>query len=187
ALVIWSVGAAVMFIRLCFRIRTDRGAASHTPAVVGLLRPHVSLPEGIERLLTEHELNAVLIHETRHARRRDNLIRLMHELSICGLWFHPFVWITGSRLALYRELSCDESVMGCARGEDLVSALEKLATPEDALLLQATASSFINHRLARLTAADPRPTVTSNMMLAVAFSAVVTAAAIRPIAQSAAN
>ena len=77
--------------------------------------------------------------------------------------------------------------MGCARGEDLVSALEKLATPEDALLLQATASSFINHRLARLTAADPRPTVTSNMMLAVAFSAVVTAAAIGPIAQSAAN
>jgi hypothetical protein len=57
---------------------------------------------------------------------------------------------TGSRLALYRELSCDESVIPNAHGGDLVSALAKLASPEEPFLLQATASSLISHRLARL-------------------------------------
>jgi beta-lactamase regulating signal transducer with metallopeptidase domain len=73
----------------------------------------------------------------------------------CLLWFHPLVWVAGERLALYRELSCDESVMHSAHGGDLVSALAKLANPEQAFLLQASASSFISNRLALLTSARP--------------------------------
>jgi len=124
-------------------------------------------------VLSEHELNAVLIHEVTNARRRDNLIRLIHEVSLCVLWFHPLVWITGSRLALYRELSCDESVIQSAHGEELVSALAKLANPDKALLLQASASSFIGHRLARL-AAPPQPTYRAARVLpTVVFGAVL--------------
>jgi hypothetical protein len=52
-------------------------------------------------------------------------------MALCALWFHPLVWITGSRLALYRELSCDESVIQSGHGRDLVSALAKLANPEE--------------------------------------------------------
>jgi beta-lactamase regulating signal transducer with metallopeptidase domain len=137
------------------------------------LHPYVSLPYGIDRLLSEHEINAVLIHELTHARRRDNLIRLIHEVSLCVLWFHPLVWIAGSRLALYRELSCDESVIQSAHGEELVSALVKLANPDEALLLQSSASSFISHRLARL-AAPPQPTYrAASMLLTVVFGAVL--------------
>jgi bla regulator protein blaR1 len=208
--VVWSLGAAVMLTRLCFRIHADHrdhqatcrpepGFLAHgvpvrfvanrrCPAVDGILSPHISLPDGIDRLLTEDELNAVLIHELRHAKRRDNLIRLIHEVSLCGLWFHPLVWITGSRLALYRELSCDESVMQRAFGADLISALAKLATPEDALLLQSTASSFISDRLTRLVAAEPQRThLAANTMLALIFGAVLLAAALGPVAQAAAN
>jgi beta-lactamase regulating signal transducer with metallopeptidase domain len=108
------------------------------------------------RLLSAPELDAVLIHEATHARRHDNLIRLIHEAGLCALWFHPFVWLTGSRLALYRELSCDESVIRSAHGEDLVSALAKLATPQEPLLLRAGASSFLTYRLARLSGEQPR-------------------------------
>jgi beta-lactamase regulating signal transducer with metallopeptidase domain len=208
--VVWLLGAALMFTRLCFRIYRDRrdahgshdrrpvfltdgvpvrfAASGQAPAVAGVLRPHISLPDGIDRLLTDNELDAVLIHELRHAKRRDNLIRLIHEVSLCGLWFHPLVWITGSRLALYRELSCDESVTQCAHGRDLVSALAKLANPENPLLLQATASSFIGHRLARLTAAQPqRRYLASNTMLTVVFGVVLLASAFGPVAQSAAS
>jgi len=181
-LVVWLLGAILMLRRVCLRIRAEhrdaravghaavdpRGAfmaqgvpvkfvgARQAPAVDGILHPHISLPDGIDRLLSERELDAVLVHEVTHARRRDNLIRLVHEVGLCGLWFHPLVWITGSRIALYRELSCDESVMRRAGGGDLVSALAKLANPEEPFLLQATASSFLSHRLARLAADRPR-------------------------------
>jgi len=123
--------------------------------------------------LSEHELNAVLIHELTHARRRDNLIRLIHEVSLCVLWFHTLVWIAGSCLALYRELSCDASVIHSAHGEELVSALAKLANPDKALLLQASSSSFISHRLA-LLAAQPQPTYrAASVLLTVVFGAVL--------------
>ena len=195
--VVWLLGATLMVTRLCLRIRTEHRDAQpstgqsqsrpgflahgvpvrfaesgHAPAVDGVLHPCISLPNGIDRLLSEHELNAVLIHELTHARRRDNLIRLIYEACLCVLWFHPLVWITGSRLALYRELSCDESVIQSAHGEELVSALAKLASPEKALLLQASASSFISHRLARL-AAPPQPACrAASMLLTVVFSTV---------------
>jgi beta-lactamase regulating signal transducer with metallopeptidase domain len=123
-------------------------------------------------LLRERELNSVLMHELRHARRHDNLIRLIYEVALCGLWFHPLVWITGSRLALYRELSCDESVIQNGHGGDLVSALAKLANPDKVLLLQATAASFMGHRLVQLTAArPPRMRVATNTLLMVLFAA----------------
>ena len=180
---VWLLGAILMLRRVCLRIRAERRDARASacqsaidprpeflahgvpvrfaesrqgPAVDGILRPHISLPNGIDRLLSDQEFNAVLVHEVTHARRRDNLIRLIHEVGLCGLWFHPLVWITGSRIALYRELSCDESVIQRAHGEDLVSALAKLANPEEPLLLQSTASSFMSQRLARLTSAQPQ-------------------------------
>ena len=203
--VVWSVGAVLMFTRLCLRFHNDRRDAQSAetsflthgvpvrfaadrrgPAVNGLLRPFISLPHGIERFLTEPELNAVLLHELRHAKRRDNLIRLLHEVSLCALWFHPFVWITRSRLALYRELSCDESVLQRERGDDLLSALAKLANPEDPLLLQATASSFLSRRLACLTVAQ-RASAVANTMLTLVFGAVLLAGTVGPIAQAAAS
>jgi beta-lactamase regulating signal transducer with metallopeptidase domain len=198
--VVWLFCATLMLARLGLRIRAERRDTSatagqsahqsrpgfsaqgipvrfaqngHAPAVDGVLHPYISLPYGIDLLLSEHELKAVLIHELTHARRRDNLIRLIHEVSLCVLWFHPLVWIAGSRLALYRELSCDESVIQSAHGEELVSALAKLANPDKGLLLQASASSFISHRLARL-AAPPQPTYrAASMLLTAVFSAVL--------------
>jgi beta-lactamase regulating signal transducer with metallopeptidase domain len=209
----WLLGAALMLARLCLRLRADRrdaraaagqgapdpgpsllahgvpvrfAGSRQAPAVDGVLRPRISLPSGIDRLLSEHELDAVLIHEVTHARRRDNLIRLLHEVGLCALWFHPLVWIAGSRLALYRELSCDEAVIRSAHGGDLVSALAKLANPEGAFLLQATASSFLGHRLARLAAAQPRRTSrAASMLLAVAFGAVLLGGVLETIAHTA--
>jgi Zn-dependent protease with chaperone function len=187
---LWSLGFVVMMARLCLRIRDGRrdaqaAAGRRGPAVDGLLRPRISLPDGIDRLLTRDELHAVFIHELRHAKRRDNLIRLIHEVSLCILWFHPLVWSISSRLALYRELSCDEAVANHGLGEHLVSALAKLVTPDDTLLLQAGASSFLTQRLARLRD-DPRSFRAANIMLTLAFVAILLAAVVGPVAQAAA-
>jgi hypothetical protein len=196
----WLIGAILMLTRLCVRIATEHRSARATvgesllassrsflargvpvnfagsrpgPAVDGLLRPRIMLPHGIDRLLSKRELHSVLMHELRHARRHDNLIRLIYEIALCGLWFHPLFWICGSRLALYRELSCDESAIQSGHGGDLVSALAKLANLEEPLLLQARATSFMGQRLAQLTAARPlRMNFAINSFLAVGFAAV---------------
>jgi beta-lactamase regulating signal transducer with metallopeptidase domain len=208
---VWLLGAMLMTVRLCWRIRADRRDAQagqsaadskrnflvqgtpvrffparNGPVVDGVLRPQICLPDGIDRLLTKSEFNAVLLHELTHARRRDNLIWLIHEIVLCLLWFHPLAWVTGSRLALYRELSCDESVIQSAHGRDLISALAKLANPEDAFLLQATASSFISHRLAQLAAPQPQRTrLAANTLLTVVFTAVLLAGVFGTVAHTA--
>src|ERR1700751_1624422 len=83
-------GAAFMGARLLVRLRRDRrdrntagdcntpplkrrflahgvpvtlSAALAVPSGDGVLRPHISLPLGIDRLMTDKELDAVLIHE----------------------------------------------------------------------------------------------------------------------------
>jgi len=177
---VWAAGAALMFVRLALRIRFDTPIGG--PSVVGFVRPRIHLPAAIDRLLTPDELEAVLIHERRHARRRDNLIRLLHEVTLCLLWFHPLVWITRSRLGLYRELSCDESVIRQGRGDELLAALAKMAHC-DSGLLQAGASSFVHHRLAHLATTDDRDRI-ATMLLAAAFSAILLLAVVAPIAQS---
>ena len=209
---LWLLGAVLMATRLYLRIQADhreiqafpqnlfgprRGLLAdgvpvrfaetrQAPAVNGVLHPHISLPQGIDRLLSEPELEAVLMHELTHARRRDNLIRLVYEITRCVLWFHPLVWITGSRLALYRELSCDESVIENAHGRDLVSALAKLANPEEPLLLQASASSFLSLRLAHLSAAQPKPASRgASALLAIVFTAALVAAVLGTVAHTA--
>ena len=181
----WLFGAVFMLARLLLRTRRDRrdarvavgqnssrlqqrflahgvpvrlSAMGEAPSVDGVLRPHISLPQGVDRLLSEAELDAVLIHEVIHARRRDNLIGLLHELALCGLWFHPLVWLTGFRLAMFRELSCDDSVIASSRGADLVSALAKLAVPQGSHLLRAGAASLLSHRVARLTTSERQGT-----------------------------
>lgn len=178
---LWVAGTLVMLARLCVRIVNEQNAVV-SPAVVGLVRTRIALPAGIDRMLTRQEMNAVLAHETRHATRRDNLIRLLYELSLCPLWFHPLVWMTGPRLALYRELSCDESVHD---GRDLISALAKLANPDNQLLLHSSASSFVSDRIAYLTAPQRRSRIV-NTLLSIAFLAVLVAAIIGPVAETAA-
>lgn len=208
---IWSAGALGMVLRLISRIRRERreteativlnspagadfladtipvtfGATHRAPAVSGVLHPQISLPLGIDRLLNQRELNAVLLHEVAHARRRDNLLRLLYEGALCALWFHPLLWVAGMRMSLYRELSCDESVIQSAHGEALVSALVKLAVPERAPFLQATASSHLRHRIARLAEPLPSTCRAASVLLASLFAVVVMAGVTGTIAHTA--
>ena len=70
------------------------------PGVVGIRRPVILLPEGIDAYLTADQFAAVLAHEVCHVRRRDNLTAAMHMLVEVVFWFHPLVWLIGARLVV---------------------------------------------------------------------------------------
>jgi beta-lactamase regulating signal transducer with metallopeptidase domain len=209
---VWLCGAVFMCARLLARVRRDRrdrstaggsntaplerrflahgvpvtlSAAVQGPSVDGVLRPYISLPLGINRLLTARELEAVLIHEVTHARRRDNLIGLIHEIVLCGLWFHPLVWLTGFRLATFRELSCDDSVIASSRGADLITALAKLADPGEFRPLRAGAGTFFRHRLVRLKASQQHTARgAADLVLIMIYGAVLLVCIIETIAHT---
>ena len=205
---VWLVGALLMFIRLLSRLRLERRQARgrnsiephekfqfrgipitfdahQLPGVGGVLRPRISFPRGILDLLSMPEFNAVLIHELTHAKRRDNLLRLLHEVGRCGLWFHPLVWLTGERLALYRELSCDESAIQVGRGPDLISALSKLASLENELLLRASISSQLSRRVSRLAGHIPASGQRASLLLAAVFSTALALSVFETVAHTA--
>jgi Antirepressor regulating drug resistance, predicted signal transduction N-terminal membrane component len=208
--VIWITGALTMLVRLISCLRRERREVQVTgdrhdvtsgfvangipvsfdsrhpaPAVDGILYPRILLPIGIDRLLNRQELNAVLLHEMAHAKRRDNLIRLLYEISLCALWFHPLIWLAGARMALYRELSCDESVIRGAHGQALVSALAKLAVPERVPFFQAMASSHLTYRLARLAAPTQGIHRTASPLLICLFAAAMMTAIFETVAHTA--
>jgi beta-lactamase regulating signal transducer with metallopeptidase domain len=210
--IIWMTGGFAMLSRLISRIRRELreaqalaslsnvgltseflahgipvsfGDRQSGPAVRGVLYPSILLPVGIDRLLNPREFHAVLIHELAHARRRDNLIRLLYEASLCALWFHPLMWLAGARIGLYRELSCDESVIRRAHGQELVSALAKLTVPEQAGVLQATASSHLSHRLACLAGSAQATHRAASLLLASLFTAIIVGGVFETVAHTA--
>jgi beta-lactamase regulating signal transducer with metallopeptidase domain len=209
--VLWLTGAFFMLARLISRIRREHresqelppanasvapdfladgvpvtfGDKSSGPAVRGVLSPRILLPFGINQQLNSREFHAVLIHEVAHARRRDNLIRLLFEAALCALWFHPFMWLAGARLGLYRELSCDEAVIRRAHGQELVSALAKLAIPQQAGVLQASASSHLSDRLSLLACPPQTTHRAANLLLTSLFFAIVAAGVFQTIAHTA--
>jgi uncharacterized protein (TIGR03435 family) len=69
------------------------------------------LPAGIGDLLAGPQLEAIIVHELCHIRRRDNLAAAIHMLVEAVFWFHPLVWWLGARLVEEREHACDEDVL----------------------------------------------------------------------------
>jgi bla regulator protein blaR1 len=68
------------------------------PGVVGIFRPKLLLPAGIEDRLTADQMRAVLAHERCHLRWRDNFTATLHMLTEAVFWFFPPVWWIGKKL-----------------------------------------------------------------------------------------
>lgn len=98
------------------------------PAVYGIVRPRIVLPDGYE----DRDLTYILLHENAHIRRQDNLWRTVAFFLVCIHWFNPLCWLFLKLLCTDMELACDETVLSkCdesgrrAYAHALVSTVEK--------------------------------------------------------------
>jgi beta-lactamase regulating signal transducer with metallopeptidase domain len=90
------------------------GPTRRVPAVAGLFRPTILVPERIVAALDAEELRAVLLHEESHRRRRDPALAVVQRCALLLFFFYPPVWWLVRRLVESAEIACDESVL--ARG-----------------------------------------------------------------------
>ncbi|TCO72151.1 M56 family metallopeptidase [Marinisporobacter balticus] len=78
-----------------------------TPFVLGLIRPKIYLPVG----LNATERSYILLHEQTHINRKDHIIKIFAFLILSIHWFNPLVWIAFILMSTDMELSCDERVL----------------------------------------------------------------------------
>lgn len=99
--------------RCCGRrkVRLVISDSVRVPTALGFFRPAVVLPAWTLDQLSPEELNSVLLHELAHLRRFDDWTNLAQKILKAIFFFHPAVWFIESRLALEREIACDDFVL----------------------------------------------------------------------------
>jgi len=89
-----------------------------SPAVFGLFRLRLLLPETALRQLNGEELRMIFLHEMAHVRRKDIPLNYLLMAVQFLHWFNPLVWLALHRLRADRELVCDAMVMQKVRPEE---------------------------------------------------------------------
>ena len=74
------------------------------PVLVGILRPTVIVPVGVESA----SLKMMLAHELAHLKRRDLLWGWLPAICHALFFFHPLLWLTRREWLLTQEMACDE-------------------------------------------------------------------------------
>lgn len=78
-----------------------------TPFVLGLIKPKIYLPHGIN----EEERYYILLHEQIHIKRKDHIVKVLAFFILTIHWFNPLVWIASILMGKDMEFSCDERVL----------------------------------------------------------------------------
>jgi beta-lactamase regulating signal transducer with metallopeptidase domain len=87
---------------------TDHGVS---PAVCGLFRSTILLPQTLVEQLNPQQLRAIVLHEAIHLRRGDLLVNCFQALFQILYWWHPLLWLANARIRHAREEAVDDAVM----------------------------------------------------------------------------
>ncbi|WP_167273244.1 M56 family metallopeptidase [Dyadobacter arcticus] len=122
------------------------------PMVIGFLKPIVLIPFGLLANLPASQVEAILLHELAHIRRRDYLVNLIQIFSENVFFFNPAVLWISSVLKEEREHCCDDLAISVMRNktsfvEALVSFQEYKTSSN---IFAMTFSKKRNHLLDRI-------------------------------------
>lgn len=81
------------------------------PMVLGHFKPVILIPIGLLTALSEEEIEAILIHELAHIRRKDYLINLLQSSMEILFFFNPAVLWLSTLIKAERENCCDDIVV----------------------------------------------------------------------------
>ena len=82
-----------------------------SPAITGIVRRTLLIPEWCLSALTKEEMTCVLTHELCHIQRRDVELTYAMRLLGCIHWFNPLMAKLKSKVMTLRELGCDQQAI----------------------------------------------------------------------------
>jgi type II secretory pathway component GspD/PulD (secretin)/beta-lactamase regulating signal transducer with metallopeptidase domain len=100
-----------------FKVQVKLTTNSMSPAVCGLFRPVILIPQSLAENFSDEQLRAVLLHELIHLLRRDVWMNFAQALLQIFYWWHPLVWLANARIRRVREEAVDDAVMLALRDE----------------------------------------------------------------------
>ena len=119
---VWLIGlgamllyALVSYLRLRRRVRVSLPVQDHiylcdaisSPFILGVVKPHIYLPSGLDEVQRQN----VLAHEQAHLARRDHWWKPLGFALLAVYWFNPVLWLAYALLCRDIELACDERVI----------------------------------------------------------------------------
>lgn len=119
---VWLIGlgamllyALVSYLRLRRRVRVSLPIrdriylcdAISSPFILGVVKPHIYLPSGLDEVQRQN----VLAHEQAHLARRDHWWKPLGFALLAVYWFNPVLWLAYALLCRDIELACDERVI----------------------------------------------------------------------------
>ena len=119
---VWLIGLGAMllyvlasYLRLRRRVSVSLPVQDHiylcdaisSPFILGVVKPHIYLPSGLDEVQRQN----VLAHEQAHLARRDHWWKPLGFALLAVYWFNPVLWLAYTLLCRDIELACDERVI----------------------------------------------------------------------------
>ncbi len=87
------------------------------PLVIGYLKPVVLVPIGLINSLEPAQVEAILLHELAHIRRKDYLVNILQTVLETFFFFNPAVLWLSWLIRVERENCCDDIVIEQTKNE----------------------------------------------------------------------
>ena len=119
---VWLIGLAAMLayalvsylrlrrrvsVSLCVRENIYLCDAISSPFILGVVKPRIYLPSGLDEVQQQN----VLSHERAHLARHDHWWKPLGFVLLAVYWFNPVLWLAYTLLCRDIELACDERVI----------------------------------------------------------------------------
>lgn len=135
-----------------------------SPLTLGSISPIILLPAGLLSGLSTAQIEAILVHELYHIKRRDYIINICQALVEVLLFYHPAIWHINNIIREERENCCDDQTLAfCgdaityARALTQIQEINTLTKPTLAMSATGPDAASFSNRIKRLFNIYPNP------------------------------
>ncbi len=131
-------------------IRLLESGIAKVPMVIGHLKPVILIPVGLMASLSANEVEAILMHELAHIRRKDYLVNFLQSFMEIIFFFNPAVLWISQLIKEERENCCDDiAIAQTSSKTNYLNALVNCdeyrgATPAYSMALAGNKGKLIN-------------------------------------------